>query len=123
MVSINYARAWLMGIDPIATGQQLKKQRRAHHLTQEQLSELFEQAGDSLSRVSISIHENGKKMPSLDHVVFLAELYGCSLDELVISYRRSREPDSRDQPVPLIFTMSVRRASAYADARLLLFLG
>lgn len=100
-LTINYATAWLMGIDLITTGKQLKAQRLAHSLTQEDLSELFEQGGDSASRAIISMWENGKKLPSLPHVVFLAELYGCSLDELVISYRRSREADDRDQPVPL----------------------
>lgn len=99
-VTINYATAWLMGVNPVATGEQLRKLRREHNLTQEQLSELFEQGGDSASRVIISMWENGKRLPSLSHIVFLAELYGCSIDELVISYRRSRELAERDQPVP-----------------------
>lgn len=97
--SIDRAEAWLMGIDPTATGCQLKKLRQTHHLTQEKLSEHFEQGGDSASRVIISMWENGRKLPTLSHIVFLAELYGCALDELVISYRRSRECDDRDQPV------------------------
>lgn len=109
-VSINYAKAWLMGIDPVATGEQLRKLRRNHHLTQEILSDLFEQGGDSASRVTISMWETGKKLPTLMHVVFLAELYACSLDELVVSYRRSqeRELEDRDQPVPLIKTISIQ---------------
>ncbi|MBC5742747.1 helix-turn-helix transcriptional regulator [Lachnospiraceae bacterium MD308] len=99
-LTINYATAWLMGIDPDATGQQLRSMRRAHHLTQESLSELFENGGDPVSKNAISTWETGKKLPSLPHVVFLAELYGCTLDELVLSYRRSRDEDDRDQPVP-----------------------
>lgn len=104
MRHINYANSWLMGIDPVATGRQLKKLRRQHNFTQEDLSELFEWCDISASRVSISVWENGKKTPSLLHIVFLAELYGCTLDELVVSYRRSheRELEDRDQPVPLI---------------------
>lgn len=104
MRRINYANSWLMGIDPVATGRQLKKLRRQHNFTQEDLSELFEWCDISASRVSISVWENGKKTPSLLHIVFLAELYGCTLDELVVSYRRSheRELEDRDQPVPLI---------------------
>ena len=39
--TINYATAWLMGIDLIATGKQLKAKRRSHSLTQEELSECF----------------------------------------------------------------------------------
>ncbi len=100
--TINYANVWLMGIDPIATGKQLQKYRRDNHLTQEALSELFEQAGDSASRGIISLWESGKKLPTLSHVVILAELYDCTPDELVISYRRSRESADRDQPVPVL---------------------
>lgn len=103
-VTINYAKSWLMGIDPVATGRQLKKLRRDHGITQELLSELFERCGDSASRVIISMWETGKKLPSLSHMVFLAELYGCSLDELVISYRRSREQGDDDQLVPFIIS-------------------
>lgn len=100
-LTINYKTAWLMGIDPVATGRQLRSKRCAHHLTQEKLSELFEDGGDSATKNAISSWETGKKLPSLPHVVFLAELYNCSLDELVLSYRRSCNEDDRDQPVPL----------------------
>ncbi len=61
MRHINYANSWLMGIDPVATGRQLKKLRRQHNFTQEDLSELFEWCDISASRVSISVWENGKK--------------------------------------------------------------
>ena len=99
-ITVVYGKAWLMGIDPVATGHQLRKHRQAHDLTQEKLSSIFEEGGDSASRVIISMWENGKKLPTLSHVVFLAELYGCAIDELVISYRRSYENDGCDQPVP-----------------------
>lgn len=105
-VTINYAKSWLMGIDPIATGKQLKKLRREHDITQEFLSELFERCGDSASRVIISMWETGKKLPSLSHMVFLSELYGCSMDELVISFRRSKEAGDDDQLVPLLYKNS-----------------
>lgn len=104
-VTINYNKeSWLMGIDPLATGRQLKKLRRDRGITQEFLSELFDRYGESASRVIISMWETGKKLPSLSHMVFLAELYDCSLDELVISYRRSRESGDDDQLVPLLIT-------------------
>ena len=41
-VITNYGNSWLMGIDPVATGGQLRKVRRDHGITQEFLSELFE---------------------------------------------------------------------------------
>lgn len=120
--TINYATAWLMGIDLIATGKQLREKRQSHSLTQEELSECFERGGDSASRAIISMWENGKKLPSLSHMVFLAELYGCSLDELVISYRRSQEADDGDQPVPFLFPYHIvyqGRTHGYAFVLLL----
>lgn len=120
MRHINYANSWLMGIDPVATGRRLQELRRKNHLTQEDLSELFEWCDISASRVSISVWENGKKTPSLLHFVFLSELYGCSLDELVISYRRSRESADRDQPVPYYeYSLSLRRM--YASMHMFVF--
>lgn len=106
-LTISRAKAWLMGIDPVATGRQLRSMRRKHNLTQEMLSELFEEAGESASRVAISNWETGKKLPSLAHVVFLAELYRCSPDELVVSYRRSHITEDCDQPVPLLLILFI----------------
>lgn len=98
MISITRKTAWLMGIDPVATGNLLRNMRRKENLSQEKLSWLFEEAGDSASTVTISNWETGKKLPTLSHLVFLAELYECSLDELVMSFRRSRERQGHDQP-------------------------
>lgn len=100
--SDSYVDSWLMGIDPEATGKQLKSMRRMRGYTQEYLSELFEFNGESASKGIISQWENGKKMPTLAHVVFLSELYNCSLDELIVSYRRSKERGDEDQLVPFL---------------------
>lgn len=105
----NHASDW--GIDPVATGRQLKKHRCQNNFTQEDLSELFNDCHDgTASRVIISMWENGNKLPTLSHIMFLAELYGCTLDELVVSYRRSheRELEDRDQPVPLESIITVK---------------
>jgi transcriptional regulator with XRE-family HTH domain len=98
--AIVHEHPWKMGIDPDATGKKLRAKRLDHQLTQEKLSDLFSDGGESASRTAIHNWESGKKPPSLSHVVFLAELYQCTIDELVISYRRSRDGDDRDQPVP-----------------------
>lgn len=93
---------WEAGVDLVATGRQLRKFRLRNNLTQEHLSEIICNGCDySASKNAISMWENGKKLLSLHHVVFLSELWGCRIDELVISYRRSREAADRDQPVPL----------------------
>ena len=67
-----------MGVDPAATGARLKQYRNANHLTQEGLSGILTDGGDPASRVSISMWESGKKLPTLSHMVFLRELYGCT---------------------------------------------
>lgn len=98
-LTVNYATAWLMGVDPAATGARLKQYRNANHLTQEGLSGILTDGGDPASRVSISMWESGKKLPTLSHLVFLRELYGCTLDELICTYRQSaREAADGDQP-------------------------
>lgn len=97
-----YKHAADWGVDPEATGRQLKQLRRQNNFTQKDLSELFDYCYDTTAtREYISIVESGKQVPSIHFLVFLCELYGCSLDELVVSYRRSRESEDRDQPVPL----------------------
>ena len=40
-LKIDYEKAWFMGIDPIATGKQLRQMRRQYCETQESLSALF----------------------------------------------------------------------------------
>ena len=119
-----YKHAADWGVDPEATGRQLKQLRRQNNFTQKDLSELFDYCYDTTAtREYISIVESGKQVPSIHFLVFLCELYGCSLDELVVSYRRSRESEDRDQPVPLekyIFFIS-RRMYACAYVRLFYF--
>ena len=45
-LTVNYATAWLMGVDPAATGARLKQYRNANHLTQEGLSGILTDGGD-----------------------------------------------------------------------------
>ena len=106
-----YKHATDWGVDPVATGRQLKKLRRQNNLTQKDLSELCDYCFDSTAtREYICEAENGRAVLSIHLLMFLSELYGCSLDELVVSYRRSheRELEDRDQPVPLIIIISFK---------------
>lgn len=118
-----YNNASLWKIDPRATGEQLYRYRRKNNLTQEDLSGLIDACGKSASRVIISKWENGSKTPSLLHLVFLAGLYRCSLDELIVTEQRSHERDGQDQPVPLeiIYIYVLRRMYAIAYVRLFYF--
>lgn len=121
-LTVDYATAWLMGIDPVATGAQLKQHRIANNLTQEELSGILADGGDPASRVSISMWESGKKLPSLSHLVFLRELYGCTLDELICTYRQSeREAGDGDQPVVFSFISFFERCRIHSCSAFLRF--
>ncbi|MGJ0023123.1 helix-turn-helix domain-containing protein [Streptococcus dysgalactiae] len=60
--------------------EQLKQLRVKHQLSQDALAEqLF------ISRQAISKWENGDTTPDLDNLVRLTEIFGVSLDELVLA--------------------------------------
>lgn len=99
-ITINPKTAWLMGVDPVATGVRLQNKRTEFSLTRERLSGLFDEIGSSASPQAIYKWETGKSTPTLSRLVILACLYDCSLDELVVTYQRSRESAERDQLVP-----------------------
>ena len=99
-LTINPKTAWLMGVDPVATGVRLQNKRTEFSLTRERLSGLFDEVGSSASPQAIYKWETGKSTPTLSRLVILACLYDCSLDELVVTYQRSRESAERDQLVP-----------------------
>lgn len=91
---------WEMEIDPIATGKQLRKKRREASVSQEYLSEIITRyCVDSACKNIISKWETGKLIPSAQHLKFLAKNYGCTMDELIVTYSTS-SADERDQPVP-----------------------
>ena len=98
IITINPKTAWLMGVDPVATGVRLQNKRTEFSLTREGLSGLLEEAGEPVSTQAIYKWEKGKSLPTLSRLVVLACLYNCSLDELVVTYQRSRESAERDQP-------------------------
>lgn len=92
--------AWKMGIDPVATGKAWRQKRRDEQLTQEALSDIFDAADMPMSKSAISAVENGKHTPSIHHAFFFAELCGCLVEDLVVTYRRSFEAADRDQVAP-----------------------
>ena len=99
--------AWKNAVDPIATGKAWRQKRKELHLSQDDLSLIFELAemGINMSKAAISAVENGKHKPSLDHVIFFAALCACPVEELVVTCGRSREADDRDQlPLSILYT-------------------
>ena len=63
---------------------QIKKLRTDNHLSQDDLAEKL-----YVSRQSISKYENGEATPDMDKLVQLAEIFGVSLDYLILG----REPE------------------------------
>ncbi|CAJ2231010.1 helix-turn-helix domain-containing protein [Companilactobacillus paralimentarius] len=59
-------------------GDQLQKQRKLRHMSQNELAEKLH-----LTRQSISKWENGTTLPSFANVIAISELFGVSLDELI----------------------------------------
>ncbi|MCD8097959.1 MAG: helix-turn-helix domain-containing protein [Lachnospiraceae bacterium] len=99
---------WEAEIDPIATGKQLRSKRLAYHLTQQSLSDLIcEYCVETASRIAISGWETGRKTLSLNHVVFLAWLYNCTIDELLVRFQGSDSdgPDGAGAARPLLFPL------------------
>lgn len=72
-------------------GERINKYRSARGLSQLELSELLE-----VSRQSISKWETDVAVPELAKLVKMAEIFGVTLDELVLG----KEPEKHDEEVP-----------------------
>lgn len=59
-------------------GEQLRRARQKHQLSQEQIAEML-----GVSRQTISNWETSKSYPDIERVMRLAEIYHLSLDELL----------------------------------------
>lgn len=91
--------AWQMGIDPEATGKAWRRKRKEMHLSQDELSDIFEAADMRMSKSAISQIETGKHKPSIDNAFFFAELCDCLVEDLVVTYRRSCGDVDHDQVI------------------------
>ena len=67
-------------IDRMAVGELLKKHRQERGIKVSDLRQLFGYGTD----VPILRWEDGISLPSVDHLDALAELYGTTLDDLII---------------------------------------
>lgn len=67
--------------------------RKEKNLSQAELAEAL-----NVSRQSVSLWENGRTVPALDKLQFLAEFYGISVDELFGT--AEEKPKPREQATP-----------------------
>lgn len=114
--------AWDLAIDPEATGKAWRRKRKKNHLSQDGLSEIFIAVGMPMSKAAISAVENGKHLPSIHHAFLFAGLCECQVEDLVITYRRSRESDDLDQVVPLKFNIYINTDEHLRNVNARLFL-
>ncbi|MCD7749368.1 MAG: helix-turn-helix domain-containing protein [Oscillospiraceae bacterium] len=107
---------WDAKIDFYATGEQLRSKRLEHNLTQEMLSDIIcELCVKSATKNAISAWERGRNCPSLDHLAFLAWLYDCSIDELLVRCEGS-DPQGAGAARPLFLLFSPPQPG-WADAK------
>lgn len=59
-------------------GERIRKVRKAHNLTQEQLAKAL-----NVSKSSIANYENGKTVPSMSTLIKLATIFNATMDELM----------------------------------------
>jgi len=71
-------------------GEQIYKLRAEKNLSQGDLADLLD-----VSRQSISKWETNGSVPELDKLVKLGEIFGVSLDELVLDKKQSAEPETK----------------------------
>lgn len=66
----------------IAMGRFLKELRKERRLTQEELGKMI-----GVTNKSISKWENGNYIPPIDILLLLSELYGVSINEILVGKR------------------------------------
>ena len=87
----------------------LKNLRRERKMTQGNLAQIFH-----ISQTSVSKYETGEAVPDLEMVVKMADFFGVSLDDFIISYFTS---GSSMQTLPVtIYSMTRRKVSPEINA-------
>ena len=77
-------------MDQVKIGNFLKKLRKEKGITQEQLAEILNVSGRTVSR-----WENGNNMPDIDILIELADFYEVDIRELIDGERKSENMDKK----------------------------
>ena len=87
----------------------LRYLRKQYQLTQDQMGEIL-----NISRQAYSNYETSNRTPDLDTLLFLADFYKVSLDDIVLTNLKDKMPypgkNDRisEDPVPYIFTKNTK---------------
>lgn len=77
---------------------------KAHHYTQQEISDLL-----NISRQAYSNYETSKRTPDLDSLMRLADIYGVSLDQLV-NHPCTKDGLILEQKGPFTYAMEIDTA-------------
>lgn len=84
--------------------EKLYRLRKAHHYTQQEISDLL-----NISRQAYSNYETSKRTPDLDSLMRLADIYGVSLDQLV-NHPCTKDGLILEQKGPFTYAMEIDTA-------------
>ncbi len=90
----------------------LRYLRKKYGLTQSQMGEIL-----NISRQAYSNYETNSRTPDLDTLLFLADFYKVSLDDIVLTNLKDKMPypgkNDRisEDPVPYIFTKNTKTSN------------
>lgn len=82
----------------------LYRLHKAHHYTQQEISDLL-----NISRQAYSNYETSKRTPDLDSLMRLADIYGVSLDQLV-NHPCTKDGLILEQKGPFTYAMEIDTA-------------
>ena len=82
----------------------LYRLRKAHHISQQEISDLL-----NISRQAYSNYETSKRTPDLDSLMRLADIYGVSLDQLV-NHPCTKDGLILEQKGPFTYAMEIDTA-------------
>lgn len=82
----------------------LYRLRKAHHYTQQEISDLL-----NISRQAYSNYETSKRTPDLDSLMRLTDIYGVSLDQLV-NHPCTKDGLILEQKGPFTYAMEIDTA-------------
>ena len=91
-------------VDQVKIGNFLKKLRKEKGITQEQLAEILNVSGRTVSR-----WENGNNMPDISILVYIADYYDISIPEIISGERKSEimnEEERKEEERKIAKTMS-----------------